>query len=101
MNRTCSAKRLLERRASSVIIEVLFFVLGSAAVWAQGISTAQIVGTVTDQSGAVLPGVEVSVMQVDTGLRRSILTDERGSYVLTNLPVGRLPGAATERGIDQ
>ena len=69
MNRTCSVKCRLERRASSVIVEVLFFVLGSAAVWAQGISTAQIVGTVTDQSGAVLPGVEVSVMQVDTGLR--------------------------------
>src|SRR5207302_6743170 len=51
-------------------------------------STAQIMGTVKDQSGAVLPGVEISVVQTDTGLKRSGVTDETGSYVLTSLPVG-------------
>src|SRR5438034_11694594 len=55
---------------------------------AQAVSTAQIMGTVKDQSGAVLPGVEISVVQTDTGLKRSGVTDETGSYVLTNPPVG-------------
>src|SRR5881628_2593022 len=70
-----------------------------SSVWAQ--ATAQISGTVRDQSGAVLPGVEVSATQMATGTKRTILTNETGSYVLTNLAVGpyrieaALPGFRT------
>src|SRR5438132_4529096 len=45
-------------------------------------------GTVRDQSGAVSPGVEVKATQTATGLERSVLTNETGSYILPNLPVG-------------
>src|SRR5262245_20430618 len=54
--------------------------------WAQ--ATGQISGTVRDQSGAVLPGVEVTVTQTDTGISRNAVTDETGSYVLPNVPLG-------------
>src|SRR5205809_5248047 len=56
------------------------------AVWGQ--STAQLSGTVKDPSGAVLPGVEVTATQTATGLVRTVLTNETGSYVLPNLPIG-------------
>src|SRR5262249_41217939 len=69
-----------------VFLSLLCLSLGCEAVWSQ--TTAQISGTVKDQSGAVLPGVEVSVTQTETGLKRSVPTDETGSYVLVNLPVG-------------
>ncbi|MGH2399823.1 MAG: carboxypeptidase-like regulatory domain-containing protein, partial [bacterium] len=65
---------------------VIFF-LGAGAAWAQ-LSTAQLSGRVTDESGAVLPGVTVTVTQTDTGLTRTVVTDETGSYVLPNLPTG-------------
>src|SRR5437762_8343778 len=58
----------------------------SSMAWAQ--STAQISGTVTDQSGAVLPGVEVTATETQTGLTRSVVSNETGSYVLPSLPVG-------------
>jgi hypothetical protein len=51
-------------------------------------STAQINGTVKDQSGAVLPGVDVTVTQTATGLMRTAVTNETGSYVFANLPIG-------------
>src|SRR5205823_5949348 len=57
-----------------------------SSAWAQ--ATAQISGTVKDQSGAVLPGVEISATQTATGNKRTVLTNETGSYVITNLPVG-------------
>src|SRR5947209_5078003 len=62
-------------------------------VWAQ--ATAQISGTVRDQSGAVLPGVEVTATQTETGIARTAVTNETGSYVLSNLPLGpyRFEGA--------
>src|SRR6185436_4384780 len=52
------------------------------------LSTAQISGRVTDDSGAVLPGVTVTVVQTDTGLTRTTTTDASGTYVLPNLPTG-------------
>ena len=70
-----------------------------ANVWGQ--ATAQISGSVRDQSGAVLPGVEVMATQTDTGIIRSTVTNETGSYVLPNLPIGpykieaMLPGFRT------
>ena len=38
----------------------------SVSVWAQ--ATAQISGTASDQSGAVLPGVEITATQTETGI---------------------------------
>jgi len=57
------------------------------AVLAQTV-TSQISGIVRDSSGAVLPGVEVKVTNTDTTAPRTIITDETGSYVVPNLPVG-------------
>ena len=56
------------------------------SLWAQ--ATAQISGTVGDQSGAVLPGVKITATQADTGASRSTTTNNTGSYVLPNLPLG-------------
>ena len=47
-----------------------------------------IVGTVRDQSGAVMPGCVVTVENMGTSVRRSTLTDETGSYTVSNLEPG-------------
>src|SRR5215467_14647834 len=47
-----------------------------------------ILGTVRDQSGGVMPGCAVTVENVGTSLRRSVLTDETGSYTASNLEPG-------------
>jgi hypothetical protein len=65
---------------------VLILLLTAGAAWAQG--TAQLSGTVRDDSGAVLPGVTVTATQTDTGLVRTAVSDETGGYLLTNLPTG-------------
>jgi hypothetical protein len=69
-------------RAALVIS--LFAATGN--LWAQ--ATAQISGTARDQSGAVLPGVEIRATQAETGITRAAVTNETGSYVLPNLPIG-------------
>ena len=62
--------------------------LTCAGVWAQAISTAQISGTVKDQSGAVIPGAEIKATQTATGAVRTVVSDEGGGYVITSLPIG-------------
>src|SRR5687768_9405106 len=64
----------------------LISVFTCAVLWAQ--ATAQINGTVRDQTGAVLPGAEITVTQTDTGISRNTITNETGSYVLPNLALG-------------
>ena len=54
-----------KRGGICVLTGLLFSVFSCTAAWAQ--STAQINGTVKDQSGAVLPGVEVTVTQTEHG----------------------------------
>ena len=78
---------------------VLISGLACSSVWAQ--ATAQVSGTVRDQSGAVLPGVEVMATQTETGASRNTVTNETGSYILPNLALGpyrleaALPGFRT------
>jgi len=76
----------MKRVAHRLAVGLLVSVIACATVWAQG--TAQISGTVKDQSGAVLPGVEITVTQTETNIPRSAVTNETGSYVLPNLAVG-------------
>src|ERR1051326_5136200 len=75
------------KRTLSILSSILLIsAFGCALVWAQ--ATAQINGTVRDQSGAVLPGVEITATQTETGVSRTAVTDEMGSYILPNLAVG-------------
>src|SRR5881628_21826 len=68
------------------VFVLLVFIAVTGNAWAQ--STAQISGTVKDASGAVLPGVEVTATQTETGIARSTISNETGAYVLPNLPLG-------------
>jgi hypothetical protein len=68
----------------SLLIVVL---LSCVSVSAQQI-TANIRGTVTDPSGAVVQGATVTARHTETGLTRSTATDRGGNYVLLELPVG-------------
>ena len=64
-------------------------------------AVSQISGTVKDQVGAVLPGVEITATQTETGIARTAVSNETGNYVLPNLPIGpykleaALPGFRT------
>ena len=55
-------------------------------LWAQG--TADIVGTVTDNSGSVVPNAKVTAKNLGTNLTRTQQTDASGQYAFTLLPVG-------------
>ncbi|HYP54164.1 MAG TPA: TonB-dependent receptor, partial [Pyrinomonadaceae bacterium] len=58
----------------------------------------RISGTVTDATGAVVPGATVTVTNVATNLVRTAAADEDGFYTVTNLPVGTYVVAAESQG---
>ena len=72
----------------TIVSLLLFITLVSLPGFSQVGSTGQISGRVTDATGAVLPGVEVTVTQTETSLVRTAVTNESGSYTLSSLPLG-------------
>ena len=65
---------------------VALSLLAASIAWAQG--TAQLNGKVTDESGAVLPGVTVTATQTETGAVRTAVTDTTGAWVMQSVPLG-------------
>ena len=56
---------------------------------AQMIGATSLRGTVTDQSGAVVPGARVTVRNDETGASQTTVTDARGIYQFYNVPPGQ------------
>src|ERR1700723_3611253 len=59
----------------------------SVGAWSQT-QLATVSGTITDPSGAVVPGVSVTIVSQGTGLKRSALTDTAGEYRFAGFPTG-------------
>lgn len=67
---------------------------------AQGVSasTAAIFGTVTDSSGGVVPGVDITVTNTETGISQKVTTDKSGRYEVHFLAPGPYLLTATVTG---
>ena len=84
------------RRSLLAFLMALWLVPAGAS--AQSVAVAQLSGTVLDESGGALPGVEVSVTQTETGMNRFVITNEKGEYTFPSLPVGPYKLAAKLSG---
>ena len=84
------------------------FLLAAWLLWvplafAQGVGSSGVIrGTVTDPTGGVIPNVNVTVADPQTGLQRTAVTDSSGQYQFAGLPpstysvTARMNGFATE-----
>ena len=66
---------------------ILLFLLAIATLYGQG-ANGRISGTITDTTGAVVPKAKITITDLHTKLTWKAVTDEKGYYVVTNLPVG-------------
>ena len=71
----------------SILTMLSTFLLFAPSSLAQE-ATARIAGTVSDPSGAVIPGVQVTVTNTATQASRKTTTDHDGSYQVLSLPIG-------------
>ncbi len=69
-------------------LAALLLSLSSEAAYPQGETTSAIVGTVSDVTGAAVPGALVVVTNKETGLARNAKTDESGRFNFTQLKPG-------------
>lgn len=70
----------------SIVLIVACALFGNLAAHAQGVgSSASITGSVTDSAGAVLPKSTVTIVDTQTGLKRTVNTDTTGQYRVEGL----------------
>lgn len=81
----------------AILALLLAFPLAAAAQ----VTTATIVGSISDSSGAILPGAQVTARNVDTGLTRTVTSGEDGAYRLEFLPVGNYVVEVTANGLQK
>lgn len=81
----------------TLIVSMCVILCWSTEASAQS-TTARLVGTIREASGAIVPGVTITATNLDTGLTRMAVTNDQGDYVLPTLPVGRYEVAAELSG---
>jgi hypothetical protein len=82
------------------VASFMFALLASfaGAAFAQTAGSGTITGTLTDPSGAVVPGAEVLVKNTDTGIERKTASNEAGIYNATFLRPGHYEVSASKAG---
>src|SRR5262245_56967901 len=74
--------------AFTLISAIGLQIICGAAAYAQG-SYATLLGKVSDQTGAAIPGAKIIVTSNETGLTRTVATDSNGDYRVALLSAGR------------
>ena len=92
---TCLTRRL--RTGARVGAWLAAILLAATPAFAQ-LTTGTISGTVIDSTKASVPGVTVTIENINTGLNRTVFTNERGFYEAPNLPVGTYTVTANLQG---
>jgi hypothetical protein len=77
------------RQIQTSVCAVCAVILVSIAAQASAQTTATLTGSAEDASASVLPGVQVTIRNVDTGFSRVAVTSAEGRFVFPVLPVGR------------
>ena len=85
------------QRPIGILTSVLIAVLLSSVLFAQT-DTGRILGTVFDQTGAVVPSATVTITDADRGTTRTLTTNEAGEYQAPNLIAGTYIVRATAMG---
>ena len=81
------------------LVLALFVFLAGPAARAQG-NTAMLTGTVTDSTGAIIPGATVAVVDQSSGVVRTTHSDARGFFSLVGIPVGTYDVKISAKGFD-
>jgi len=89
------------RKVATALVSAgtFIFLLGVVAIPATAqTNKATIVGTVTDNTGAVVQGATVTITRVDTNATREVTTGDSGTYEAPSLDIGNYKVTATKQG---
>src|SRR5512135_800017 len=81
------------------VLALIGILFGCLSAFAQ--DTAQIVGTVTDSTGAVIPSAKITVTEPSKGIHRDLTSNAAGQFVAAALPIGTYSVSAEAPGFQK
>lgn len=85
------------KQARLACLTIVLLLAAAALVYAQAVN-GSLVGTISDSSGASVPEAKVTATDVNTGVSRSISTDQGGYYAFPNLTPGQYKVSVSKPG---
>ena len=79
----------------------LFLVLASAVCFAQSTNSGDIRGSVTDSTGALIPGVKITVLDIETGVAKEFSTNQDGLFDTSSIVTGSYQLTFTKDGFER
>jgi hypothetical protein len=90
---------LNKRRTALLSLLGALLVLCAPLAFSQTITTAEVVGVVTDSSGAVVPGATVTIKSADSGETRTVTSNDQGRYRFSLMKPGDYAVTADSKGL--
>src|SRR5438093_6110598 len=81
-----------------IFVLVVALLVTTASLAVAQITSATLSGTIKDETGGVLPGVDVVVRNLNTGLTRNVITDANGYFAVPGLAPGKYETRASLQG---
>lgn len=78
----------MRHRLNILLVTAVLLLVAAPAAFAQ-FDTATILGTVKDNTGAVVPGATVTLTAIETGISSTKTTDENGTFEFATVRIGR------------
>ena len=91
---------MVRGRTVPTVLVLLFFVFSTSALKAQ-LNRGTIEGTLTDPQGAVVPGVQVTITSIETGISQSLKTNGAGYYRAESLVPGTYRASFSASGFER
>lgn len=87
----------MRKKVVTLAVSVLVYASLAALAFAQA-TDGNLVGSITDPTGAVIPNVTIQLLNADTGVGFTAKADDSGNYRFNNIPVGRYALKASADG---
>ncbi|MGA8163080.1 MAG: carboxypeptidase-like regulatory domain-containing protein [Acidobacteriaceae bacterium] len=82
----------------AMVMVVLWTCAGAGPAHGQATNTGTVVGQITDSSGALIPGVKVTLSDSSAGITLNSVTNDEGKYIFPNVPPGTYSITGTKTG---
>jgi Carboxypeptidase regulatory-like domain len=89
---------LLLKRFRSIISLLILMLCLSPSLLGQAVN-ATLLGTITDSTGATVPGAKVTATETATGLIHESVTNDSGNYTIPDIPPGKYSITAEAKGL--
>src|SRR6202162_1266391 len=87
--------------AVRAVASAIVFLCLAAAGFAQSTNSSDLRGTVTDPTGAVVPGVKVTLLNLDTGITTNLTTNDAGIYDAVSVRPGKYQVTFSKEGFSK